>query len=140
MSMLYGASLTRRVPTWCLIRRRTTASTTPSVTPRRPLPPTPSRRAYWPSWLRSAAPRWCITAPTTWWTAPGEISWYGYARAIFVLAGVEADLSPTTAADYGAPARRPSYSILDNSKLESVGIARPRPWRDALAEYLRMSR
>ena len=69
-------------------------------------------------------------------TASGETSWYDYARAIFDIAGVSADLSPTTAAAYGAPARRPAYSILDNAKLEAAGAPRPRHWREALAEYL----
>lgn len=69
-------------------------------------------------------------------TAAGETSWYDYARAIFALADVRAHLSPTTAAEYGAPARRPAYSILDNGKLEAAGVTRPRHWRAGLEEYL----
>jgi len=69
-------------------------------------------------------------------TARGETSWYEYARAIFELAGVAADLAPTTAAAYNAPAPRPPYSILDNGKLEAAGAPRPRHWREALEEYL----
>src|ERR671936_618627 len=69
-------------------------------------------------------------------TASGETSWYDYARAIFDIAGVTADLSPTTAAAYGAPARRPAYSILDNAKLAATGVPRPRHWREALVEYI----
>jgi dTDP-4-dehydrorhamnose reductase len=73
-------------------------------------------------------------------TAEGETSWYDYARAIFELAGVKAQLSATTAAEYGAAARRPSYSVLDNAKLEATGVARPRQWRTALNEYLALRR
>ncbi len=69
-------------------------------------------------------------------TASGETSWHDYARAIFELAGVAADLSPTTAAAYAAPAPRPAYSILDNGKLERAIGTRPRHWRDSLEEYL----
>lgn len=69
-------------------------------------------------------------------TARGETSWYEYARAIFEFAGVAADLAPTTAAAYGAPAPRPPYSILDNGKLEAADAPRPRHWREALEEYL----
>lgn len=69
-------------------------------------------------------------------TAAGAVSWYEYARTIFELAGVRAELSPTTAAEYAAPAPRPAYSILDNAKLEAAGIRRPRHWRAALGEYL----
>lgn len=71
-------------------------------------------------------------------TAQGETSWYDYARAIFELADVRADLHATTAADYGAPAPRPPYSILDSGKLAATGVPRPRHWRDGLAEYLDM--
>lgn len=69
-------------------------------------------------------------------TAAGETSWYDFACAIFAEAGVVAEVSPTTAADYGAPARRPAYSILDNSRLVASGVQRPRHWRDALRVYL----
>ena len=69
-------------------------------------------------------------------TAEGEVSWYEFARAIFTLCGVEADLSPTTAQEYGAAAARPAYSILDNGKLAAAGVTRPRHWREALQAYL----
>lgn len=69
-------------------------------------------------------------------TASGETSWHDFARAIFELAGVAADLRPVTAVDLGAAARRPAYSILANSRLEALGIPRPCYWRDALAAYL----
>jgi len=69
-------------------------------------------------------------------TAHGETSWHDYARAIFAFAGVSANLSPTTAAEYAAPAPRPAYSILDNSKLERAIGTRPRHWRDSLEEYM----
>ncbi len=69
-------------------------------------------------------------------TAAGEVSWYEFARAIFTLSGVDADLSPTTAGEYGAAAARPAYSILDNAKLVAAGVARPRHWHEALRAYL----
>lgn len=69
-------------------------------------------------------------------TADGQTSWYEFAQAIFTLAGVAADLSLTTAQEYGAAAQRPAYSILDNRKLVAAGARRPRHWRDALRAYL----
>jgi dTDP-4-dehydrorhamnose reductase len=69
-------------------------------------------------------------------TNAGEVSWYAFARAIFELAGVDAKLAPTTSAAFGAKAVRPSYSVLANDALRAAGIAQPRPWRDALGEYL----
>jgi dTDP-4-dehydrorhamnose reductase len=69
-------------------------------------------------------------------TSPGAVSWHDYARAIFDLAGVPVSLRPVSAAEYGAPARRPAYSILDNGKLEAAGVPRPGHWHDRLTEYL----
>jgi dTDP-4-dehydrorhamnose reductase len=69
-------------------------------------------------------------------TSGGSCSWYEFAAAIFELAGVKADLSAIASADFGAPARRPGYSVLANDALRMAGIAQPRPWREALAVYL----
>lgn len=69
-------------------------------------------------------------------TGRGETSWYDFARAIFEQAGLRPDLQPITALDYGAPALRPAYSILDNAKLGAAGVRRPAHWRDSLSVYL----
>ena len=70
-------------------------------------------------------------------TSAGQCSWYEFARAIFELSGIEPDLSPTTSAAYGSPARRPAYSVLENAHLRAAGLQQPRHWRDALAAYLK---
>jgi len=70
-------------------------------------------------------------------TNAGACSWYEFTRTIFQLAGVSADLSATTSREYGAPARRPGYSVLAADKLASLKLGRPRPWQDALTDYLR---
>jgi dTDP-4-dehydrorhamnose reductase len=63
-------------------------------------------------------------------------SWYDFARTIFEMAGVDAKLSPTTTASFGARAVRPEYSVLANTELERAGIGTLRPWRQALYDYL----
>jgi len=45
---------------------------------------------------------------------------------------------PVSSAAYGAPARRPPYSVLENRALKALGIDRMRPWQEALAEYVAM--
>ena len=66
----------------------------------------------------------------------GCTSWYGFARTAFDLAEVDADLSPTTTAAYGSPARRPAYSVLDNSRTRRyTGLKMP-SWQDGLQRYL----
>lgn len=69
-------------------------------------------------------------------TNSGSTSWHDFARAIFTLAGIDADLSPTTTASFGAQAVRPEYSVLANEALAAAGIAPLRPWREALPDYL----
>jgi dTDP-4-dehydrorhamnose reductase len=69
-------------------------------------------------------------------TSAGDCTWYEFAREIFRAAGVRADLTPITSADFAAPARRPAYSVLSDEKLRAVGVAPPRPWTEAIVAYL----
>ncbi|MGH6636289.1 MAG: dTDP-4-dehydrorhamnose reductase [Gammaproteobacteria bacterium] len=71
-------------------------------------------------------------------TNAGETSWHGFADAIVAntkrcqTLGAKRVL-PTATEDYPTPARRPKYSVLDNSKAEQTfGISRP-TWEQALA-------
>ena len=69
-------------------------------------------------------------------TNAGSCTWYEFAKAIFELAGVEADLSPTTSQEYATPATRPPYSVLSNERLAALNRNDLRTWREALADYL----
>jgi dTDP-4-dehydrorhamnose reductase len=66
-------------------------------------------------------------------TNQGQTTWFEFAQTIFELAGVSADLTPITTAEYPRPARRPAYSVLGT---EHLHVPRLRPWREALAAYL----
>ena len=69
-------------------------------------------------------------------TAAGETSWYGFAKAILEASGGACRLLPIPSSDYRSPARRPAYSVLDNTKLwETFGLALP-DWRLSLAQCL----
>ncbi len=69
-------------------------------------------------------------------TQAGQVTWHDFAREIFRLRGIEADLEPITTEAYGAKARRPRYSILAHEHLRRLGMDDMRGWREALAEYL----
>ena len=69
-------------------------------------------------------------------TNNGACSWYGFAAAIFEMAGVHPELQETTSAACGARAARPGYSVLENANLRRLGLDDLRDWRDALKEYL----
>jgi dTDP-4-dehydrorhamnose reductase len=69
-------------------------------------------------------------------TANGACSWYEFAQTIFELEGIDAKLEPTTAREFNAAARRPAYSVLENSRLRKMGLDDLQDWRAALKEYL----
>jgi len=67
----------------------------------------------------------------------GQCSWYQFACRIWQLSGLNPAATPTTTAAFGAAARRPSYSVLANTRLKAIGLTEMRPWEEALAAYLR---
>ncbi len=66
----------------------------------------------------------------------GSCTWYEFAAKVFELTATQVDLQPTTAKEYGSPAPRPAYAVLDCSKARRAGIGPLRPWEEALADYL----
>ncbi|HVS34058.1 MAG TPA: dTDP-4-dehydrorhamnose reductase [Gemmataceae bacterium] len=69
-------------------------------------------------------------------TNSGSCSWYDFAEAILETAGVQGDLAPITSREFGAAARRPTYSVLARTGYERLGLPAMRPWREALTAYL----
>jgi dTDP-4-dehydrorhamnose reductase len=69
-------------------------------------------------------------------TNSGSCSWHEFARTIFELADVSANLSAIPSAEFPAAARRPRYSVLSGAALTVAGVPALRPWREALAAYL----
>jgi dTDP-4-dehydrorhamnose reductase len=69
-------------------------------------------------------------------TNSGSCSWHEFALRIFVLAGITVTIEPISSAEYGAAARRPSYSVLDQRSYCKLGFPALRPWPEALAVYL----
>mgnify|MGYP001122957787 CR=1 FL=1 len=67
----------------------------------------------------------------------GETTWFRLAQAVFTELGFEVEVNPITTEEYGAPAERPRYSVLENYCLEIEGLNLMRPWQDALREFLR---
>ena len=61
----------------------------------------------------------------------GKTSWYGFAKEIFEQAGLIVNLKPCTTGEFPRPAKRPSYSVMDNN-----GICRS--WKAALKDYLKL--
>lgn len=64
------------------------------------------------------------------------ISWFDWAVKIFESAGVSPALKPTNEREFRTAARRPRYSALANSKMESLGLAPMPPLDQAIRTYL----
>ena len=70
-------------------------------------------------------------------TNSGSCSWYEFACEIFKQAGLAPNISPTTSESFGSKAKRPAYSVLDNKNLRAAGFTDLRPWKEALADYIK---
>lgn len=50
----------------------------------------------------------------------GQCSWYDFAKKIFEVNNITINLQPIPTLSFPTPAKRPSYSVLDKSKIKSV--------------------
>ncbi len=64
-------------------------------------------------------------------TNSGVCSWYDFAKRIFEIRKMGVKVLPVTTTEFPRPAKRPSYSILLNSKISPM-----RSWEDAVELYL----
>ncbi len=62
----------------------------------------------------------------------GVASWYDFAKAIFEEANINIELKPIRTAEYPLPAKRPSYSIMDKTKVKTNFNIQIPHWRDSL--------
>ncbi len=63
----------------------------------------------------------------------GVASWYDFAMAIFEMNNISVDVRPIRSVDFPLPAKRPSYSVLDKSKIKKVLQFNIPHWRTSLA-------
>lgn len=63
----------------------------------------------------------------------GHCTWYEFAAEIFRLADIDVDLGRTTTEEYNAPAPRPAYSVLANTRAPEIVMPH---WREGLIECL----
>lgn len=71
-------------------------------------------------------------------TASGVTTWYGLARAVFELSGLDPGrIHPVTSGRFPRPARRPAFSVLGHAGWARAGLAPLDDWRPMLAEALR---
>lgn len=66
----------------------------------------------------------------------GICSWYDFASAIFHQKGISIDLKPIPTSAYPTPAKRPSYSVLDKTKIKKTFNIEIKEWQKSLSECL----
>lgn len=67
----------------------------------------------------------------------GDCSWCEFAEKIFRYAGMNVAITPVSWRDFPALAPRPRYSVLENRRLQGLGLDQMQPIDVALQEYLR---
>ena len=66
----------------------------------------------------------------------GQTTWCEFARAVLGMAGISSTVEGVSSRSFGAPARRPSYSVLDLADTELALQRKMMPWRKALRLYM----
>jgi dTDP-4-dehydrorhamnose reductase len=73
-------------------------------------------------------------------TAEGSCTWYDFAREIFSVAGLSAEVEIADPSEFPSKVPRPTYSVLENAALKACGMNCFRPWQEELLEYLDVAR
>jgi len=70
-------------------------------------------------------------------TCEGSCAWSDFAARVLKLAGSSTQIIPITSEEYGAPANRPHYSILDNYMLRLTDGYKFEDWESAIELYMK---
>ncbi|MFI1864705.1 dTDP-4-dehydrorhamnose reductase [Streptomyces jumonjinensis] len=74
-------------------------------------------------------------------TAAGRTTWYGLAREVYRLSGLDPErLRPVGSAAFPRPAVRPAYGVLGHAGWARAGVSCQPSWRDQLAAALETPR
>ncbi len=68
-------------------------------------------------------------------TNNGSCSWFDFAVEALRLAGIKTPVVPVSSKEFPSTVKRPLYSVLENSRLSSMGLDRMPEWKQSLAEY-----
>ena len=69
-------------------------------------------------------------------TNTGQCTWYEFALEIFRLSVLTPKIIPISSSELAAKAKRPGYSVLDNTMLRAIGLQDLRSWQKALEDYI----
>lgn len=71
-------------------------------------------------------------------TNSGQGSWFDFARAVFMSAGLDPErVTPTDSSQFVRPAPRPAYSVLGHDAWRSIGLEPMRDWAEAFTDAVK---
>ena len=80
--------------------------------------------------------RYCVNNPVPLgvyhYSNEGVISWHEFAMAIKELSGSNCTVHAIPTEQFPTPAQRPTFSVLDKQKIQTVFSIKTKPWRDSL--------
>lgn len=69
-------------------------------------------------------------------SSEGEISWFDFAKEIFLQAQMPVNVLPQSTEELNRPAPRPPYSVLSSKKVESLLGIKPFSWKESIERHL----
>lgn len=69
----------------------------------------------------------------------GETSWYDFAKAIFEASNLKIKTNPIKTAVYPTAAKRPAYSVLDNTKIKKTLRIQAPFWSESLQKAIKVN-
>lgn len=67
----------------------------------------------------------------------GETSWYEFAKVIWETLNIKTPLLKASVKDFPSVVKRPFYSVLENHKLNKLGLNKMPGWKEALVDFLK---
>lgn len=71
-------------------------------------------------------------------TGEGQCTWYDFAKRIIEFSKIECVIKPITSENLNRPAKRPSFSALENMMLNLKNMNKMRNWEEALKEFIKL--
>ncbi|MBC7440753.1 MAG: sugar nucleotide-binding protein, partial [Flavobacterium sp.] len=62
----------------------------------------------------------------------GQCSWYDFAKKVFEINNIIIDLKPIPTSSFPTPAKRPSFSVLDKTKIKTTFGIEIKSWEESL--------
>jgi dTDP-4-dehydrorhamnose reductase len=68
----------------------------------------------------------------------GEVSWYEFAKTIWDVLKIETPLYAASVKDFPLTVKRPFYSVMENQRLNAIGLNLMPQWRESLIDFLKI--